>query len=248
MGRLRLFQAGCEKVFVVSRKADACQAAAALLNKLPQKLESSRAIPLAFDLSKVEEIDKLVSEISAVTQHVDILFANAGASWGASFENQPEHAFTKIMDLNVKSIFYTVQRLQPLLRRRATIGNPSTVIINSSAAGIGVGTLGEHGTHAYSVSKAAAIHLARVLAVELGPRGINTNAICPGFFPTKMSAGLISLEGGLALQAARSPNGRLGMPEDIAGLVVFLVSRAASHINGAVISIDGGAHLGNGKL
>jgi len=219
-----------------------------VLNNLKQKAIGARAIPIPADLANVSEIERLVTELSAHTDHVDILFANAGASWGAPFEKQPEDAFSKVLNLNVKSIFYTVQKLQGMLRKRASVGNPSTVIINSSAAGVAVGTLGENGTHGYSVSKAAAVHLAKILAVELGPRAINTNAICPGFFPTKMSGGLIHLEGGLASQAARTPNGRLGQPADLAGLVVFLASPAASHINGAVIALDGGAHLGGGKL
>lgn len=246
--RFRLLQAGCSKVFIISRKADACESAVAALNRLTNKAPSSKAISLPADLSKVAEIDRIVEEIGKETNHVDLLFANAGATWGAPFEEQPESAFSKILDLNIKSIFYTVQKMQGLLRARGRIGDPSSVIINSSAAGIGVGTLGKHGTHAYSVSKAGAVHLAKILAVELGPRGINTNAICPGFYPTKMSAGLIDLQGGLEEQAVRSPNLRLGKPEDIAGLVVFLGSRAGSHINGAVITTDGGTHLGSGKL
>lgn len=92
------------------------------------------------------------------------------------------------------------------------------------------------------------IHLAKNLAVELGPRHILCNAIAPGFFPSKMSNGLMELQGGVEVLAKQSPNGRLGRPEDIAGLVVFLASRAASHINGAVITTDGGSVLSRGSL
>lgn len=92
------------------------------------------------------------------------------------------------------------------------------------------------------------IHLAKNLAVELGPRHILCNAIAPGFFPSKMSNGLMELQGGVEVLAKQSPNGRLGRPEDIAGLVVFLASRAASHINGAVITTDGGSVLSRGRL
>lgn len=244
----RFMLAACSKVLIVSRKATACEEAVKALNNLPHKAPHARAISLPADLARVSEIDRMVQVLLAYIDHVDILFANAGASWGAPVEKQPEEAFTKVLNLNVKSIFYTVQRLQPALRRRATIGNPSSVIINASAAGLAVGTLGENGTHGYSVCKAAAVHLAKILAVELGPRAINTNAICPGFFPTKMAKGLIALEGGLDSQAVRTPHHRLGRPEDLAGLVVFLASRAASHINDAIISLDGGAHLRGGKL
>lgn len=114
-------------------------------------------------------------------------------------------------------------------------------------AGIGIGAIGENATPSYSASKAAAIHLAKNLAVELGPRHILTNAIAPGFFPSKMASGLIEAKGGLKHLQEFSPNGRLGRAEDIAGLVVFLSSRASSHLNGAVIATDGGAVL-KGRL
>jgi NAD(P)-dependent dehydrogenase (short-subunit alcohol dehydrogenase family) len=103
--------------------------------------------------------------------------------------------------------------------------------------------MGENATFSYSTSKAAAIHLTKNLAVALGPRGIISNAIAPGFYPSKMASGLIELQGGAASLAKETPNGRLGKPEDIAGLVVFLSSRAASHLNGATITTDGGSVL-----
>lgn len=152
------------------------------------------------------------------------------------------------MDLNVKSVFYTVQKFATLLSKRASNDEPSRVIITASVAGLGVGTLGENATYGYSASKAAVIHLAKNLAVELAPRGIITNAIAPGFYPTKMAVGLMELQGGQAALAAEVPNRRLGRPEDIAGLVVFLSSRASSHINGAVITTDGGSLLSRGRL
>lgn len=152
------------------------------------------------------------------------------------------------MDLNVKSVFYSAQKFAPLLQKRASIQNPSRIIVTASVAGLGVGTLGQNATFAYSASKAAVIHLAKNLAVELGPRGILTNSIAPGFYPTKMASGLMELQGGQEALAAEVPNKRLGQPEDIAGLVVFLCSRASSHINGAVITTDGGSLLSRGKL
>lgn len=152
------------------------------------------------------------------------------------------------MDLNVKSVFYTVQKLEPLLVKNATLANPSRIITTASVAGLGVGTLGENATYAYSASKAAVIHLTKNLAVDLGPRGIICNAIAPGFYATKMASGLMELQGGISLLAKETPNQRVGKPEDIAGLVVFLSSRASSHLNGAVITTDGGAMLGKNKL
>lgn len=108
--------------------------------------------------------------------------------------------------------------------------------------------MGKQATFGYSASKAAAIHLAKNLAVALGPRHILVNAIAPGFFPSKMASGLIGLSGGEEALAASSPNKRLGKPEDIAGLVVFLSSRASSHINGAVITVDGGSVWAQGGM
>jgi NAD(P)-dependent dehydrogenase (short-subunit alcohol dehydrogenase family) len=218
------------------------------LNALPNKRPGAVAISVPADASKVSEIERLVAEVSKTTDHVDILFANAGATWGAPFDTHPDNAFSKVMDLNVKSVFYSAQKFAPLLQKRASIQNPSRIIVTASVAGLGVGTLGENATFSYSASKAAVIHLAKNLAVELGPRGILTNAIAPGFYPTKMASGLMELQGGQEALAAEVPNKRLGHPEDIAGLVVFLSSRASSHINGAVITTDGGSLLSRGKL
>ncbi|KAJ6031970.1 hypothetical protein N7540_002702 [Penicillium herquei] len=236
-----LLQAGCSKVYITSRKAQGCDEAVAALNALPNKRPGAKAISVPADSAKMEELDRLAAEISKTTDHVDILFANAGATWGEKFDTHPEKAFSKVMDLNVKSVFYTIQKLTPLLTAKATLEDPSRVIITASVAGIGIGTIGENATPSYSVSKAAAIHLAKNLAVELGPRHILTNAIAPGFYPSKMASGLIELKGGFKELEQYSPNLRLGRPEDVAGLVVFLSSRASGHINGAVITTDGGA-------
>ncbi|KAF3398020.1 Rhamnolipids biosynthesis 3-oxoacyl-[acyl-carrier-protein] reductase [Penicillium rolfsii] len=242
-----LLQAGCSKVYITSRKKNACDEAVAALNALPNKRPGAQAISVPADSSRMEELDRLVAEISKTTDHVDILFANAGATWGEKFDTHPEKMFSKVMDLNVKSIFYTIQKLAPLLTVKATVDEPSRVIITASVAGLGIGAIGENATPSYSASKAAAIHLAKNLAVELGPRHILTNAIAPGFYPSKMATGLINAQGGMKRLEEHSPNGRLGRPEDIAGLVVFLGSRASSHLNGAVITTDGGAML-KGRL
>jgi NAD(P)-dependent dehydrogenase (short-subunit alcohol dehydrogenase family) len=152
------------------------------------------------------------------------------------------------MDLNVKSVFNTIRLFAPLLQKNATLETPSKVIITASVAGIGIGSLGNNATFGYSASKAAAIHLTKNLAVELGPRHIRVNAIAPGFFPTKMASGLLDLSGGTEGAAARNPSLKLGKPEDLAGTVVFLSSRAADHINGATVVIDGGEVLARGGM
>jgi len=241
-------QAGCSKVYITSRKAKACEEAVQALNALPNKAPGSQAFAVPADSSKISEIERLVAEVSKTTDHVDILFANAGATWGASFDKTPFEQFGKVMDLNVKSVFFTAQKFAPLLQKNGTKEDPSRIVVTGSVAGLVPGTIGENGTYAYSASKAAVIHLAKNLAIELGPRGILTNAVAPGFFPSKMASGLMELQGGVDKLAKETPNGRVGGAEDIAGLVVFLASRAAKHINGACMQTDGGSLLSKGKL
>ncbi|KAL9107754.1 MAG: hypothetical protein Q9227_007376 [Pyrenula ochraceoflavens] len=243
-----LLQAGCSKIYITSRKASACDSAAAALNALPNKPPNAHAYSIPADSSKVSEIERLVAEVRKTTDHVDILFANAGATWGEPFETHPEPAFAKVMDLNVKSVFYTVQKFEPLLKARATVDEPSRLIVTASVAGLGVGSLGANATYSYSASKAAVIHLTKNLAVELGPRGIMCNAIAPGFYPTKMASGLMELQGGKEKIANEVPNKRVGEPEDIAGLVVFMASRASRHLNGAVVVTDGGSVLSRARM
>ncbi|KAB5563037.1 hypothetical protein GE09DRAFT_1172151 [Coniochaeta sp. 2T2.1] len=243
-----LLQAGCAKVFISSRKATACDAAAAKLNSLPNLQPGSVAISVPADASTLAGVESLVSQVKKHTGHVDILLANAGASWGEAFDTHPDSAFAKVMDLNVRGVFNTIRLFTPMLEKRASVDDPSRVIITASVAGLGVGTLGKQGTYGYSASKAAVLHLGRNLAVELGPRGIAVNSICPGFFPTKMANGLLEMSGGKELFAKKNPLRKLGRPEDIAGVVVYLASRAGSHVNGAAIEIDGGALWQSGEL
>ncbi|OJD29896.1 gluconate 5-dehydrogenase [Diplodia corticola] len=236
-----LLQAGCSKVFITSRKAKACDEACAALNALPNKHASAKAISVPADSSKVSEIERLVAEVAKHTDKVDILFANAGATWGSKFDEHPDDAFSKVMDLNVKSVFFTIQKFAPLLSQASTPSSPSRVLITGSTAGVGIGSTGSaNSTPAYSASKAAVLHLARNLAVELGPRNILVNGIAPGFFPSKMANGLMEAAGGQDKLAAANPNKRLGEPEDIAAAVVFLSSRAAGHVNGDTLVLDGG--------
>ncbi|KAL2823399.1 hypothetical protein BDW59DRAFT_173547 [Aspergillus cavernicola] len=242
-----LLQAGCSKVYITSRKPSACETAVSALNALPTKRPGAQAISIPADSSSLTEIERLVTEVSKTTDHIDILFANAGATWGETFEKFPESGFGKVMDLNVKSVFFTIQKFFPLLSAAATRDDPSRVIITGSVAGITLGSLGENATFSYSASKAAVLHMAKNLAIELGPRHVLVNAIAPGLYPSKMANGLIELQGGVKDLEEASPNKRLGKPEDIAGLVVFLASRAASHLNGSVITTDGGSHL-KGKM
>ncbi len=153
-----------------------------------------------------------------------------------------------MLDLNVRGVFNLVRLFTPMLSASGTARDPSRVIIVSSTAGTNVHHVGDHGTIMYSASKAAAHHLSRNFAVELGPRNITTNTVAPGFFPSKLANGLIELLGGQDELERENPRGRLGEPEDIAGVMLFLCSRAGNYINGEYISVDGGARLGAGRL
>ncbi|KAJ4309512.1 hypothetical protein N0V94_008896 [Neodidymelliopsis sp. IMI 364377] len=244
-----LLQAGCSKVFITSRKADACAAAVEALNALPNLAPGARAIAVPADSSKVSEIERLVREVGKHTDRVDVLFANAGATWGSRFEETEErNGWDRVMDLNVKGVFFTIQKFTPLLSAHSTTADPSRVIVTGSVAGIGVGSIGEVGAYSYAASKAAVLHLTRNLAVELGPKHILVNAIAPGFFMSKMAAGLMEAQGGEEELGKQSPNGRVGRPEDVAGAVVFLSSRAGGHVNGDTIVLDGGRILGSSRL
>ncbi|KAH7309473.1 hypothetical protein B0I35DRAFT_359527 [Stachybotrys elegans] len=241
-------QAGASKVFISSRKAAACDAAVKALNAQPNLAPGAQAISIPADSSDLAGVRLLFAEVAKHTDRVDILFANAGASWGEAFDTHPDEAFAKVMNLNVRAVFNTVQLFAPMLARAGTPEDPSRVIITASVAGLGVGTLGKHGTYGYSASKAAVIHLGRNLALELGPRHITVNSICPGFFPSKMANSLLEASGGADQIAKANPMGRLGRPEDIAGAVVYLASRAGAHVNGETLAIDGGALWDRGEL
>jgi NAD(P)-dependent dehydrogenase (short-subunit alcohol dehydrogenase family) len=243
-----LLQAGAAKVFISSRKPAACASACAALNALPNLRPGAVAIPVPADAATLSGVRDLLAQVSSQTSHVDILLANAGATWGEAFDTHPDGAFAKVMDLNVRGVFNVIREFAPLLQRRASREDPSRVVITASVAGLGIGTLGKQGTYGYSASKAAVIHLGRNLAVELGPRGITVNSVCPGFFPSKMSNGLLEMTGGAEALGKENPMRRLGRPEDIAGVVVYLTSRAGAHVNGAAIEVDGGALWQRGEL
>ncbi|CAO2652651.1 Nn.00g009340.m01.CDS01 [Neocucurbitaria sp. VM-36] len=244
-----LLQAGCSKVFITSRKASACDEAVAALNALQNKQPGAKAYSVPADSSKLSEIERLVKEVEKHTDHVDILFANAGATWGAYFDKVDEkNGWDKVMDLNVKGVFFTIQKFAPLLEKGGSVEDPSRVIVTGSVAGIGTGSLGESGAYSYAASKAAVLHLARNLAVELGPRHILVNGIAPGFFMSKMAAVLMERSGGADALNKSNPNGRVGKPEDIAAAVVFLSSRAGGHVNGDTLVLDGGKIWGSNKL
>ncbi|KAF4966982.1 hypothetical protein FZEAL_10590 [Fusarium zealandicum] len=237
---------GCSLVIITARKRQGEQG----LDQAVQRLNSlpgirGKAIGIAANVADSDGIVRLTAEVE---QHLgnrglSILVCNAGAAWGSRFEDAPPSSSIKILDLNVRGVFELVQKSLPLLERSASKDDPARVLVISSTAGNNVPHVGEHGTIMYSTSKAAANHLARNLAVELGPKNITTNIIAPGFFPSKLAQGLINNLGGIDGLSKDNPMGRLGKPEDIAGVAVFLCSRAGGYVNGVEIAIDGAARL-----
>jgi NAD(P)-dependent dehydrogenase (short-subunit alcohol dehydrogenase family) len=147
------------------------------------------------------------------------------------------------MDLNVRSVFNLVRETAPLLAAAGTLEDPARIITVASVAGL---IIGGGGVYGYTASKAAVIHLTKDLAIELADKHILANSIAPGLFQSKMARVLIEMNGGEEGAASASPNGRIGRPDDIAGVMVFLCSRAGSHINASVIPIDGGKYMAPG--
>jgi NAD(P)-dependent dehydrogenase (short-subunit alcohol dehydrogenase family) len=213
-----LLQAGAS-VYITARSADVCQQTAEELG--------------AFGICKA-----LVSRIRESEGKLDILINNAGTAWGDSYENYAVEAFDKVLQLNVATVFAMTRDLTPLLEDAASEDEPARVINIGSMDGLHIPTVHGVGTYAYTASKAAVHHLTRHLAVELGPRHITVNAIAPGFFPSQMTDKIFEHFGEQIKR--NSLLGRVGKPEDIAGLAVCLSSRAGAYIHGAVIPVDGG--------
>jgi NAD(P)-dependent dehydrogenase (short-subunit alcohol dehydrogenase family) len=219
-------------VYISSRTAGVCDAVAEELS------EVGRCVSLPTDLSTMEGVGSLVREISEREEKLHILVNNAGAAWGEPIESFPEKGFDKITDLNLKSLFFLTRDLLPMLEKAASAEDPARVINIGSIDGLRVPFVPNY---SYAAAKAAVHHLTRMLAVHLGGRMITVNAVAPGFFPSKMTRFL--LENYRQKFEEACPLGRLGEAEDMAGIAVFLVSRAASYINGAVIPVDGGHSL-----
>jgi NAD(P)-dependent dehydrogenase (short-subunit alcohol dehydrogenase family) len=220
------------KVYISSRKREACDRVAAELSEIGE------CVSIPADLSTTEGCKRLSDEISSREGALNILVNNAGAAWGAPIEEYPESGFDKVMDTNVKGVFFLTQHLLPLLEKGARPSDPARVINVGSIDGIKVPFIDNF---AYSPSKAAVHHLTRVLAVKLGPRGITVNAIAPGPFESQMTKWL--LENHQDRIEANCPMGRIGEPADMAGVAIYLASRAGAYVNGVVIPVDGGICL-----
>jgi NAD(P)-dependent dehydrogenase (short-subunit alcohol dehydrogenase family) len=164
-----------------------------------------------------------------------VLVNNAGANWGAPFADYSDAAWDKVLALNVKAIFHLTRALVPQLEKAATAEDPARVINVGSIDGIHVPILE---TYAYSASKAAVHHLTRALARRLAPQRITVNAVAPGPFESKMMAETLQRFGDSIAESC--PLKRIGTPEDMAGVAIYLASRAGAYVTGAVIPVDGG--------
>ena len=218
------------RVLLSSRKAADLEQAAAHLRERGVEAEW-----IAADAAQPDEVARLADEALSRLGQIDILVNNAGATWGAPAEDHPLEAWDKVMNLNVRAIFLLSQQVA----KRSMIPRRQGRIINiASIAGLG-GNLKGMQTVAYNTSKAAVINLTRALAGEWGAHGINVNALAPGFFPSKMTKGLLDRLGADNL-AAHAPLGRIGDDEDLKGAALLFASDAGKHITGQTLAVDGG--------
>jgi NAD(P)-dependent dehydrogenase (short-subunit alcohol dehydrogenase family) len=225
-----LLQAGA-RVIVSSRKAGDLQAAAQEL----AELGDCEAVPA--DVSTPEGAAELARETHARFPELDILVNNAGAGWGAPLEEFPAGGWDKVSHTNVEGVFHLTVALLPALRDAADAAEPARVINIGSIDGLRTPALENY---SYSASKAAVHMLTRHLAKRLASDHITVNAIAPGPFESKMTAFMFDTPENREIVEQTVPLGRTGRPDDVAGLTLFLSSRAGSYLTGAVIPLDGG--------
>jgi len=219
------------KIAISARKAAELEAAKAELDAL-----GGEVFTVTNDLAKEGQPAALLDAVVGHYGTLDILVNNAGATWGALAEQHPLEAWNKVMNLNATSVFALSQAAanRCFIPRRS--GN-IIVVASTAALRAGMGLKAA----AYHSSKAAALHLTRALAVEWGKHNIRVNAICPGFFPSKMASGLLQTIGAEVI--ARTPLGRMGGDTDLQGAAVYLASEASRHVTGQYIAVDGGASV-----
>ena len=220
------------KLAITARKADELASARAHLEK-----QGAEVLTVSADLAKYEQIPGIVDQVLERYGRIDILVNNAGATWGAHAEDYPDDAWMKVINLNVNAMFFITREVG----KRCFIPQKSgKVIVTASIAGLR-GNPPEMGTIAYNASKGADVNFVRALASEWGRHNINVNAICPGFFPTRMSRGALDRIEASVLEM--TPLGRLGSDQDLMGVVVFLASEASRHVTGQALVVDGGCTL-----
>ncbi|WP_337661203.1 glucose 1-dehydrogenase [Erythrobacter sp. Alg231-14] len=219
------------KVYITARKAERLEAMAKDLSELGE------CIAVQGDMSRVEGIEALVEEITKRENKIDILINNAGANWAAPLENFPEKGWDKVMDINIKSIFFATQKFLPLLKAAGNSEDPARVINIASINGVRNSGMP---TYAYTASKSGVINLTEHLATDMAASGINVNAIAPGLFPSDMTKQIVDNDGMTKHAIAQIPRRRMGKPEDIAGTAIYLCSQASSWMTGQTIVLDGG--------
>ncbi len=219
------------RTYITARKAEPCDVAAAALS------EHGECISIPADLSTADGLASFVGALAERESQVDILVNNAGAAWGAPLGEFPEIGFDKVMDINVKAPFMLTQALLPQLEAGATADDPARVIMVGSIDGIRV-PIGDN--YSYSASKAGIHMMARHMASHLVRRNITINSVAPGPFESKMMAYRLDDPDSRKMVEASVPRRRIGSPEDVAGTVIFLASRAGAFTTGAVIPVDGG--------
>jgi gluconate 5-dehydrogenase len=217
------------KVAITARKAHELADARTRL-----EADGTEVLTVTNDVSDLAGIPGLVDGVVARFGTIDILVNNAGTTWGAPAEDYPAEAWHKVINLNVNAMFF----LSQYVGKQVMIPKRRGKIINiSSVAGLAGNPPGMQ-TIAYNTSKGADINFTRALAAEWGRYNINVNAICPGFFPSKMSAGLLGQIEKMVI--AMTPLQRIGGEEDLMGVVVFLASEASRHVTGQYLAVDGG--------
>lgn len=231
---------GAKTVVITSRKEKACQESKKHLEEIALRTNKScKIISIAADISDEKQCKEFFDKVASQVDQVNILMANAGATWGAPLESHPVSAVKKVLDLNIVAVFHIIQLFTPLLVKSATVDDPSRILIMSSVVSLVASE--PVGTYGYLASKAGVSHLGKNLALQLGPQNVNVNILAPGFFPTKMSSGLLKASGGMMEEI--NPKGRLGVKEDIQNATLYLCAKQSNYINGVVLPIDGGAHL-----
>jgi NAD(P)-dependent dehydrogenase (short-subunit alcohol dehydrogenase family) len=227
-------EAGARRVYITSRKADACEAAARELSQYGE------CIALPGDMARLEEIERIASELAEREDHLDVLVNNAGTAWAAPLADYPEAGWDKVMDLNAKTPFFLTQALVGLLTKAATPESTSSVINISSIAGSM--PAGDE-NYAYGASKAALDQLTTSLALRLARKNVRVNTIAPGRFYSKMTQYVSNDAAAIQKEFDVIPLQRWGGEEDIAGVAVMLASRAGAFITGEVLTVDGGFKL-----
>ena len=224
------------KVYISSRKAECCQRVAERLSK------KGTCIALPFDLSTLAGVEGVAQALSEREEKLDILVNNAGASGSAAIDEFPEALWDTVFDINLKGPFFLIQKLLPLLRKAGDKDNPARVINIASVNGLTPPPtdIEGGGNYSYTISKAAMIMLTRCLAGRLASDDILVNAIAPGPFESRMMEKTLSAEGIDQTIKSLVPLARIGRPEDIAGVAIFLASRASAYTTGEVVTCDGG--------